>query len=86
MFHLSKLLCMIICFILTTKQHILRGQCREKLHTDELTGVERVKKAEGIEAVTFNLNFVLSTEAVLKSPGGTPYSRKHAISCIAEFS
>ena len=39
------------------------------MHTDELIGAETVKEAEGIEAVTFNFNFVLSTEAVLKYPG-----------------
>ena len=43
-FILDKLLCVIICFILITKQLILCGYCKENWHTDKLVGAERVKR------------------------------------------
>ena len=42
-FNLDKLLCVIIGFILLTKQLILCGRGKENLHTDKLAGVERIK-------------------------------------------
>ena len=41
LFILDKLLCIIKCFILITKQVILCGLWKENLHTDKLAGAER---------------------------------------------
>ena len=47
LFILESLLYMINCFILMTKQPILCGQYKEKIHVDKLAGVERVKHTIG---------------------------------------
>ena len=41
-----KLLCMIICFILVTKQLVLCGYNKDSLHSDKLAGAEEVMSYE----------------------------------------
>ena len=48
-FILDKLLCMIICYILITKQLILCRQSKENLYTVKLAGAQKVDLSVSLE-------------------------------------